>query len=968
MSFYNELKQTPENKRMLLEQFGYDTIYQAKKDFGGKAVEIYNYMFDFVNAEIRKENKKLRKEKLQKDFETKWRKIQETLKEKQNKPKKVRKPRKPNVDVEILRNPDDLISTTKEFFKQYKGQSIMYIFANGNDNIRDLFIEIPADHFSSWWNKNWFKILMIDSATTLFNMYPEGRILTYRSIEQDEKLVSKVIQYFREGVSHCVLNQVKEWAICTRDESKSRTAIARYTKIVKDTEEAIVKYDKGISETQLQEFCNLTQIDYTISLPFGDKPFIVCKSNKKNLKHFKATNTKLNHVEEITIDGVGEKLSRANLLLKVKEIKASGIHMKFGRDNVNINSISTSTQKFVLESEFNDTVNEFEKQTGICNCAIDALVEPELANFVRPHYNATVDFQDHLNVFEEIKHLDMETGYTQFKKNPYYCGFLGKISDFRQTDKMEQVGIYQIENLVFPESDLSIVLKKMFYNGCRYTSPELNYLKDHGVSFVIVAGAWGVEPLHFEFNSDMINKREILSENETDKVTGKVDSIRYYAKWAGAIDSQSKFKYEYMFGSYEFYQVLKNEIENIRYFENGEIQYRKQKEHIYNKSHITNFITAYMRLNVLQQLEQIKLENIVRVCVDGIYHTQKDVKLCNAFRPKPSNKFGNVAGESYTSNLEGFNYSQLPAYRKNYKRNLYIGAGGNGKTHGNLIDNGLVNVLFVAPSWKLALDKKNEYDCDVNVWANILSNDPQKIDLIKKHYNVLIIDEISMMTETEKQFIFKTYCNMKLIFCGDIGFQIGSITGCDMNSLGFDIVIENTENYRCKDTKLLEKLNTVRHMIKTKDLGIKKYILENFPNVSIEEAIENYSVEDMILTGMNHTKNYITEKLSGKEEKYYITANSREFSKGEIIIGSKPDAKCEIRHCFTSHSIQGETAKHKLFIDSSTMFCPRVFYTSLSRAQYMEQIFIINECSTLTDIKLQGYENIKQKKTEGKTK
>ena len=130
----------------------------------------------------------------------------------------------------------------------------------------------------------------------------------------------------------------------------------------------------------------------------------------------------------------------------------------------------------------------------------------------------------------------------------------------------------------------------------------------------------------------------------------------------------------------------------------------------------------------------------------------------------------------------------------------------------------------------------------------------------------------------------------------------------------------------------------------------------------IEEAIENYSVEDMILTGMNHTKDFITKKLSDKSQKYYITANNREFSKGQIVIGDMPDAKCEIRHCFTAHSIQGETAKHKLFIDSSTMFCPRVWYTSLSRAQHMNQIFIISECSTMTDIKLEGYANIKQLK------
>jgi hypothetical protein len=41
------------------------------------------------------------------------------------------------------------------------------------------------------------------------------------------------------------------------------------------------------------------------------------------------------------------------------------------------------------------------------------------------------------------------------------------------------------------------------------------------------------------------------------------------------------------------------------------------------------------------------------------------------------------------------------------------------------------------------------------------------------------------------------------------------------------------------------------------------------------------------------------------------------------------------------HSIQGETAHSKLFIDSSKMFCSKMFYTAVSRAKKIEQIQII---------------------------
>jgi len=62
---------------------------------------------------------------------------------------------------------------------------------------------------------------------------------------------------------------------------------------------------------------------------------------------------------------------------------------------------------------------------------------------------------------------------------------------------------------------------------------------------------------------------------------------------------------------------------------------------------------------------------------------------------------------------------------------------------------------------------------------------------------------------------------------------------------------------------------------------------------------------------------------------------------GEIIIGDKPDTTCEIRHAYTIHSIQGETAEHKLFINMEKTYDSRLLYTAISRARKAEQIFLI---------------------------
>ena len=81
-------------------------------------------------------------------------------------------------------------------------------------------------------------------------------------------------------------------------------------------------------------------------------------------------------------------------------------------------------------------------------------------------------------------------------------------------------------------------------------------------------------------------------------------------------------------------------------------------------------------------------------------------------------------------------------------------------------------------------------------------------------------------------------------------------------------------------------------------------------------------------------------------EKFYILKTDRNYCKGEIVF-DKPDdnyklgVDYEIRHGFTTHSIQGETAKHNLFIDDAHMEATAI-YTALSRAEYLKNIYIVN--------------------------
>jgi hypothetical protein len=215
---------------------------------------------------------------------------------------------------------------------------------------------------------------------------------------------------------------------------------------------------------------------------------------------------------------------------------------------------------------------------------------------------------------------------------------------------------------------------------------------------------------------------------------------------------------------------------------------------------------------------------------------------------------------------------------------------------------------------------------------------------------------------------------MKIIFCGDIGYQLGAceydicvkckknvknrycfkcnsnevnhIVPEKINKTGFDSVIENNINYRCKDSRLLELYKDLRMMI---DYGrpvyeINDYVIDFFMThkriINKETLQKMYKVNDMILVGTNDVKNEYTNMFANIE-KYYVIENDRVYSNGDIVIGDKPKTKCELRHAYTTHSIQGETAQNNLFIDANKMFDARMFYTAISRAKVLEQIFII---------------------------
>lgn len=839
------------------------------------------------------------------------------------------------------------ISQVQKIFSKLKGKSVHTQLIDVDDktiNFEQTF-DIPTENFNSWWGREKL-VFGINSSLTIFDDYPNTKFFIFQPNKLTEKLIK---QEFREGIKNCMLSPIREWAEAKMEEAETKQTKSRYNCILKDLTIFEEQYKDGVPEDAIAEICNKLQIDISVEMPFCENNFIEGQSIKKRLKSFKYVNTRINHVdlnEVVKVDDF-EEVSRSQLKEIKEQLDTNNEYYTYKKSMNQVSSISTLTKNYRINDDFNKIITEFEESTGLIMCKVDDVDDADLTKFISEgtNYNGTVDFHE---PSDDIKHIDMEKAYTKSSTCKQYEGFLAKITDFRQTDKIEGVGMYRITDLNMEGADLKFKRyndkMKIYLTNNVYTSPELKMLIKRGATFKVVSGCWGVAPIKFEFGEEMMKKTEF--------------GASYYAKWSGICDSHQLEKSFWMKCSELHFNAIRANCGcdvALRY-ENGEALFKYKKKHNYHLAHITAFLTAYQRLNTLEQLMNMEYENIYRVCVDGIYF-KGETELVNVFRIKDEIKLGNEAGASYVSqacrkelrNRDG-SPREMHLSRKHYEKELHLGEGGCGKTHMNCNDGGLIRHLFVAPSWKLAVSKKRETGINATVWARALSTDPEKIRAIRERANVLIVDEVSMLTEHQKKRFFELYGDMKIIMCGDLGYQLPCIDGEEMKPTGFDNIVKHTTDYRCRDARLKEIKNELRKMIeydRPRD-EINTWVVGEFKRlgrvISIDELQNKYDVKDMILSGTNAIKDTYTKMFEGKfsKEKYYVMENNRLYQNGEILIGAKPEKTlCEVRHCFTTHSIQGETAEFNLFIDTARMFEARMFYTAISRARTLDQIFMV---------------------------
>ncbi len=832
----------------------------------------------------------------------------------------------------------------------------------------------------------------------------------------------EISQSFLDGNGHCLLEPINKWAQDKYEEQKTKGGKERYKTILykingkKNEEGLLQKYKDGVPQEAIEEICDKLQIKISIEVPFKDDIYIEKTSMKKPLKHFKYINSRLNHVEhKLTTcsydDLVEEKFTPKELQQKVFELHEQDKHFIFGRNNYGISYIQTNESIYTTDNDYTETTSKFMKDNGINGFKIDALKNPDLQRFIDygTHFNGTTDFVDDLPELDDpaLRHIDIKKAYTQYHTCKYYDGMMGKITDFRKVDKIVAKGYYYIKNLNTKNANekFRFYNKEMgwFVSKNVYTDAELKFLSDMGATYTIVCGAYGTTT-DFVFDDDMIKKKELVK-----TIGGKELKISYYAKWVGKCASLSYYKRFCMYGNRDYFSFMKSDDNEVYYDEMRKeafITYKKEKA--YNLKHIAGQITAYQRLIIMEQLMEMEHKNIYRVCVDGIYYKQHDCAIMPQYQNKQDDMtFNNSPTECYLSSIfnqqdqNDFNYAEKQGWgmalggvkfgceRAHHLTEFWGGQGGTGKTYHNIHDVGLVDPVYIAPSWKLAraveqdIKKDKTANQNVKVMVKHRALYMEFSDKIQETYNTFLWDEASQYTQREKELIFKI--DGKHIVMGDVGFQLEPVVNvidvckkmrkdgeydegkklwenlkaqgyCEMTKKGFSNYENLTIDRRAKASKELRDLKLkLRHFIVEGKRALKhdkqahrqdaiQYAKQKLKLISVEELQKQYKPTDLIIASKHdHNKEY--NEMFKDQDKYLVRNNTKLFSNGEIVYTKPPKGvKADITHGYTIHAIQGESVAlgNKLYIDVRNMFSDNMLYTAVSRGRHIDQIYIID--------------------------
>jgi hypothetical protein len=380
----------------------------------------------------------------------------------------------------------------------------------------------------------------------------------------------------------------------------------------------------------------------------------------------------------------------------------------------------------------------------------------------------------------------------------------------------------------------------------------------------------------------------------------------------------------------------------------------EDKKVSYNTPQIYAFITDYMKMNMMYEMEHINIKDIYAWKVDSIVYTG-DYKFRDIFREKPLKIKGKDNREFFMSSYIVKSVEPMDTLPCKIIKNktLFAGGGGSGKSH---YTQNFRNLLYVAPMWSMCVDYFKKYKKQSTSVHGALGLNGCRPYCDESHYKPanVFCDEATMWAPEWKDMIIKAFPHSRIIFAGDFDDKGRPFQTISMNKY-MDITglhrMDFNDDYRATG----ELVNIKKQ--------IRQFMYENYGdslslNIYVRDLLEHriisdidYKNDDWILCGTNDNVDEWTKKFSHIGEKYLCNDHSRSdvysaFKGDEIALNGQvinyDNKRCVSRRAFTIHSAQGKTIKDRIFIDMRKMkFDYSLLYTAISRAVSIEQIYLI---------------------------
>lgn len=801
-------------------------------------------------------------------------------------------------------------------------------------------------------------------------------------IRYNEQL--KFLQRFKDNETKtCFLDGLKQY-FEDLVKKKNNYAKANLNKLDKFYSE----YKDGMNSDDIIKVSKELGVCVEIVDLFGYEPIIL---NESSLNRFrvKFLNTRYNHIELYKCFDVEPEELKLEEYEKIKNdtkfyVECSG-------------KLFTINNTYCVEkSQFTKTFSEWK----IANNWNDKYIikDSPAYNFLVDNYDFNLhnlynrwDLSNHL-----YKEIDLKKAYYNYIKFPCYLGIPSgsfycfkcdnnfSIVDFEEITANKLVGFFEVQILNY-----NYDLDKLGYSvGTRHliSSSMVNEIKKYtALKFL---NCMYSPAIHIPFTEEFLEKEQIDPQTK----------ISYYVKAYGQmlLTNETNFITIKNDEIDDNYFDLLPQKENVVYYRNNIIKMVKKNKSVKSWVHIPYFIHSYTKTMIFSEIMKIGYDNVLCVKLDSIaikkdfdyqinndffeYKEAKVEKLFKHLYPNLSDlDFGLDIGTNSDIHKPALNTTHEEEYfQKAFTQDLTPiknrivflgGAGGSGKTTsimkgGNFADG---SICYSSLSWCLITAIKEKYNNVVPASIPKLTGlmEGKRCDKIQStRIRTIIVDEATLIDPESIKQIISMYPHYFILVVGDIDAN-GFFYQCEIKNVisPLDVkaqTIYYSKSYRFEED-LKQRLDLLRDKMreicdndKTKMKGNIKKIYKEFKKMFSDRIFKinkvKYDVGDFGISCKDDIRNggKITKMFLDKGAKpiYYInkTIIEKGIFKGTISYEKPEHNNFEIRLFNTIHSFQGRELgqDNKIIIYLDDLFNFNLFYTAISRARRLDQIFIID--------------------------